>query len=354
MRDSVERRASDDAFQVGRDYLQAGGGGCLVNGVERLARVADFVQRPRLQQAAHVRHDRLGRRADNQRVARAQDAVVDDDAERLAEPALLLDLEHRAFGYASLQRQPPLEIALRQPHQQHEQLGDALAAVADRRGHQRNRLLEILDLGVERRVEIVPAQLAHDSPDALLQRVLRQLRLLLPVGGESALTSAPAGESVNLVQNQDKGRLRPPQHLQRLDSLRLEPLHDVDDQHRQVRQLPPARAQGTEGVVARGIDEEQSGEPDVLLRQQRAANFLDGLERHLGRADVLRDGACLAAYDRGAAYPVKQRRLAVVDVTQHRHNRLAQRSRRGLFLVRGVGVRRLVVAGHQDRPHGGR
>jgi translation initiation factor 5B len=47
-------------------------------------------------------------------------------------------------------------------------------------------------------------------------------------------------------------------------------------------------------------------------------------------------------------------RKGTFAANRQEQSQLAQRSRRGLFLVRGVSVRRLVVAGHQDRPHGGR
>src|SRR5438093_7945114 len=52
------------------------------------------------------------------------------------------------------------------------------------------------------------------------------------------------------------------------------------------------------------------------------------LERDLGRADVLRDAARLAARDAGTANPVEEGRLAMVHVSEDGHDGLANRSHR--------------------------
>ena len=100
------------------------------------------------------------------------------------------------------------------------------------------------------------AQDAHDLPDTLLECLLRRRRLPGVAGGERLFASAPAGEPVQLVERHYEWCFRPPQDLQRLYGLRFESLTDINDQHRQGRQLTSTCAQSAERVVARRIDEE--------------------------------------------------------------------------------------------------
>ena len=96
----------------------------------------------------------------------------------------------------------------------------------------------------------------------------------------------------------------------RLDRLRHDRVVRGDDEHDDVRHLRAARTHGRERFVARRVEER-----DVLAARQR----------HVVRADVLRDAARFARDDVRLADVVEQRRLTVVDVTHDRDDRRTRR-----------------------------
>ena len=105
---------------------------------------------------------------------------------------------------------------------------------------------------------------------------------------------------VDLVDRYDDRRVGRLRVLDRLDRLRHHAIirgHHKDDD---VGGVGAAGAHGREGRVARRVEE---------------GDLLAGLELNLIGADVLRDAAGLTRHDVGLAQCVKQRCLAVVDVT---------------------------------------
>src|SRR6202789_1487726 len=127
---------------------------------------------------------------------------------------------------------------------------------------------------------------------------------------------------VHLVQrNHDRhfGRLRV---LYGLDRLRHDAVVGADDQDDDIRDLRTSRAHGRKRRGARRVEKS-----DHAL-----GRF------HMVRADVLRDAARLACGHLGAAYVVEQRRLAVIDVAHHRHDRRTRQ-----YLERGVGLALQIV-----------
>src|SRR5438046_8754822 len=133
----------------------------------------------------------------------------------------------------------------------------------------------------------------------------------------------PSGDEVDLVGRDDEGRLVPFQDVQALDRLWPEPLVDVDDKHREVREGSPAGPQGREGDVARRVDEKEAGDANGRALHPVAARLEDRRKRDLGGADMLGDASGLAARDAGPADPVEQRGLPVVHVTEDGNDGLA-------------------------------
>src|SRR5438552_567226 len=133
----------------------------------------------------------------------------------------------------------------------------------------------------------------------------------------------PSGDEVDLVGRDDEGRLVPFQDVQALDRLWPEPLVDVDDEQRGVREGPPAGPQGREGDVARRVDEQEAGDSKRLALNQVAAHLEDRRKRDLGGADMLGDASGLAARDAGPADSVEQRGLPVVHVPEDGNDGLA-------------------------------
>ncbi len=62
----------------------------------------------------------------------------------------------------------------------------------------------------------------------------------------------------HLVECDDEGRLAHLEQPNRLDRLLLQPVHQVDDEHRDVAQPAATLAQIREGLVAWGVDDEQA------------------------------------------------------------------------------------------------
>ena len=110
---------------------------------------------------------------------------------------------------------------------------------------------------------------------------------------------ALAVRQVDLVDRDDHRHAGVPGVADRLDRLRHDLVVGRDDEDDDVGDLGAAGAHGGERLVARRVEE-----GDRLAARQR----------HVVRADVLRDAARLAGDDVGLPDVVEQRRLAVVDV----------------------------------------
>ena len=106
----------------------------------------------------------------------------------------------------------------------------------------------------------------------------------------------------------------------RFDRLRHDGVVGGDDENDDVRDLRAARTHGGERFVARRVEERD----DLPVRQ-----------RHVIRADVLRDAARFARDDVRLADVVEQRRLTVVDVTHDRDDRRTRHEILGRVDLRG-------------------
>jgi hypothetical protein len=120
---------------------------------------------------------------------------------------------------------------------------------------------------------------------------------------------------VNLVDRHDQRHLRRLGVLDRLDSLRHHPVISGDDKNHDVRAARTACAHGRKRGVPRRVEE-----------RHHAAVRVDVI-----RTDVLRDATGFTGRDLGLADVVKERGLAVIDVSHDRDHR-RPRLRRTLVL----------------------
>ncbi len=121
---------------------------------------------------------------------------------------------------------------------------------------------------------------------------------------------------VHLVDGDDDRNVRRLDVRDRFLRLRHDAVVGRDDQDRDVGDFRTARAHRGERFVTGRIDE-----------RDLAIVSLDGV-----RADLLRDAAGLAARDVGLTDLIEQRRLAVVDVAEHRDDRRTRRQHLRLVL----------------------
>ena len=66
-------------------------------------------------------------------------------------------------------------------------------------------------------------------------------------------------------------------------------MHDVDDEDGDVAEGGPPVAQVREGLVARGVDDQQARKLDVVEPLDHLALLADDLDGDVGGADLLRD-----------------------------------------------------------------
>jgi hypothetical protein len=137
---------------------------------------------------------------------------------------------------------------------------------------------------------------------------------------------------------QNERCLGPSQNVDRLECLWLEAVVDVDDQDGDVGQCPAPSAKRRKRVVARRVDEQQSGQVEIIDLHERTRHTSDRIQRHGRRADMLGDRPRLTVDDGAATDTVEQARLPMVDVPEHRHDRRPQPRGRFVRLVLCVCV----------------
>ncbi len=140
---------------------------------------------------------------------------------------------------------------------------------------------------------------------------------------------------VDLVDGDDDGHLRGARVVDRLDGLRHHTVVGCHHQDDDVRDLRPAGAHRGEGFVTRRVDE----------HHRMPVGGLD-----LVRADPLGDAARLARRDARLPDGVEDRRLAVVDVAQHCHDRRADHQLAGVLVRDREEL--LARGGHHVFAHG--
>src|SRR5213594_3670525 len=324
----ANRGARDRLLEPAPDDLDSGRSRDALHRVEPLLRVPDLIEGLGFQEGLHLRGPWLCRGAEDDGVAFRQRALVDDRVERDPEALVLLHLEDRADRRPFRGRELFLEEPLGEADQGEQQVRDALAELRADRDYREVRR-EVLDPVVSVGGEAVLEQATDEFVHAAVEFLPRGFRLILVRADERLpLVLPPPGHHVDLVRGDDKRGLVPPEDVQALDRLRTESLVDVDDKDREVRERTAPGAQGREGHVARSVDEEEAGDPERPSLDEVPAHLEDRRERDLGRADVLRDAARLAARDAGTANPVEEGRLAMVHVSEDGHDGLANRSHR--------------------------
>jgi hypothetical protein len=84
---------------------------------------------------------------------------------------------------------------------------------------------------------------------------------------------SPVKQSVDLVQGDHERRVALPQQSEALQSLRLETVHDIDDEDGQVAHGGPATAEVAERLVTGRVDDEQSRQFDLGLDKLSAGGM---------------------------------------------------------------------------------
>ena len=149
-----------------------------------------------------------------------------------------------------------------------------------------------------------------------------------PSSASSRLTlSGFVARLVDLVDRDDDRDVRGTRVIDRLARLRHHAIIGRDDEHDDVGHLRAARAHHRERLVARRVEEH-----DVAAVA----------DRHVIRADVLRDAAGLALGDPRGADRVEQRRLAVIDVAHDGDDRRARDEVLGLDVL-GLDLQQLLL-----------
>ena len=236
-----------------------------------------------VEHGAHLAEDRT----DDEGVADAQGAVLDEHGSHRAAAAVELGFEHGARGGQG-------------------GLGAQLLHV----GHQQDHLEQLVQIGL-----LLGGDVDHDRVAAPVFRDQAAVGQLLL----DALGERPG--LVDLVHCHHQGHLGGAGVVDGLERLRHHPVVGRHHQHHHVGHLGAAGAHAGEGLVAGRVDEDDLAAADL----------------HLVSANVLGDAAGLAGGDAGFADGVEQRSFAVVDVAHdgdHRGARrpLALRFRRDLLL----------------------
>src|SRR3972149_5843278 len=113
------------------------------------------------------------------------------------------------------------------------------------------------------RGEAVLVQAAGELVQPSVHLLPRRLGLVLIRHHEGlVLVLAPAGNEIDLVRGDDERRLVTLQDVQALDRLRPEPLVQVDDEDREVRERAAACAERRERDMTGGVDEQQARDPE--------------------------------------------------------------------------------------------
>src|SRR2546425_8968949 len=319
----ADRGARDRLLEPAADDLDSGRGGDALHRVEPLLRVPNLIEGLGLQEGLHLRRPRLARGPEDDCVGLRERALIDDRVEGDPEALLLLHLEDRADGRPFRGRELFFEEPLGEAYEGEEQVRDSLAELRTDRNHREVRR-EVLDAVVAVRRESVLEEPTDEFVHAAVELLPSGFGLILVRAHERlALVLPPSGHHVDLVRGDDERGLVPPQDVQALDRLRTESLVDVDDEDREVGEGTAAGAQGREGHVARGIDEEEAGDTERSPLDEVPAHLEDCRKRDFCRADVLRDPAGLAAGHASAANPIEEGRLAMVHVPQDGHDGLA-------------------------------
>ena len=73
----------------------------------------------------------------------------------------------------------------------------------------------------------------------------------------------PAVTTIHLIQSHNEGRASLLEHIQRLNGLRLQSVHEIDHQDGDIAETAASAAEVGERLVTRGVDHQQAGKVDV-------------------------------------------------------------------------------------------
>jgi hypothetical protein len=210
-----------------------------------------------------------------------------------------------------------------------------------RGGHQRDGAGGVVVVPVELGVHAQLHEL-HDDPLGAVAELVAAVLVLHGQGRADRRVAhgLPAVAAVDLVERDDERSPSLLEEVDGLDGLGLQPVHQVDHQDRDVAERGAAGTKIREGLVARGVNDQQTRHLDLegvaLLHALRLHH--QRLSRELRGADLLRDSAGLSFLHVGVADLVEQLGLPRVHVAHDHRDRRAQ-------VVRAAGVSRGLLAG---------
>ena len=206
-----------------------------------------------------VRRERAVLTGQHDGVAYAQFAPVEDDVDGLAHTDLVAHFEHGALSGAQRVGETVLKEALSQAHGHGKEVLETLTLFG-RHGHERYVLSKVSNFIVAFEVESMLGKL----PDRLPIAILKQRSNILSLSAErfdkrAPSLAAPAVKAVDFVAGDHERRSCLLEDVERLDRLRLQAFHDVDNQDGDVSHRTAAISQRSEGMVAWSVDEQQAG-----------------------------------------------------------------------------------------------
>ena len=313
--DYVDGGAGDNSVGLLAGDLDTCCGIDLLDPLERILGIADLIQGAGLEDGFDAGDKGCAGGTDGDGVSGLDGPGVEDHIERGTETLDLLDLEDGTLTLTLSLLETGLEEALCQTDKHEHEVGHSLSGLGGD-GYEGDGLREVLDAVVPVGEDTVLRQLGDDVVHLLLEDLtgVFGLHLLCDDEGTVGLGHPPV-EGVDLVEGDDEGGLVLSQDMDGLDGLGHQALAYVDDENGDVRQGTSAGTQRGEGLVSGGVDEQQSGDGELLPADDRAAHLVDAVDGDLGGTDVLRDGSGLAVAHSRAADAVQELGLPVIDMS---------------------------------------
>ena len=140
---------------------------------------------------------------------------------------------------------------------------------------------------------------------------------------------APAMDSIDLIACDDEWGTCFFQGLQTFDGLWLEAFHHIDHQHGNVSNRPASVSQTDKRMVARRINEQQSGRFEFLATHHGGTCFVEDICGNFSCSDMLSDAPCFTihhaclAFTANGANQIQHAGLTMIDVAEHRNDWLA-------------------------------
>ncbi|GKT50196.1 uncharacterized protein ColSpa_10378 [Colletotrichum spaethianum] len=303
----------------GTDLDTQGGLDLLVVYIRRLE--TQFTHRRRRQQGTDVCADGTFHTTQDDPVTLTQDTVRQDNVDGHAETLDGLDLENGSLDLGKVHEGSDHAL-LGELDDELQHVGDTLTSVGgggDEGNVLRHGLVLVEKLGVE--------ALLGKGKLGLLQTVLELVLDTSGLQGQTLLETVvvdllPAVQTIDFVESNNEGSLPLTEHSHRLQGLRLEAVHDIDNKN---------------GDVAEGIDDQQTW--DLELKRAVSVDngrlLPDSLDREVGSTNLLSNTTGFALLHVGLTDLVQKLGLSGIDVAQNTANGrsevvLGSRCQRGL------------------------